>query len=75
MNRYLYTYDLIQKAEQKTFETSNSFRVMEEAAKACFKYIINEYNSKKILALCGPGNNGGDGILIAQYLLKESFLG
>ena len=29
--------------------------------------------NKKILILCGPGNNGGDGLVIAKYLLKSGY--
>ena len=41
---------------------------MQKAAKTCFNFIINIISNQKILVVCGPGNNGGDGILIAKYL-------
>ena len=71
---YLYDYKLINKAEKKTFETIDSFEIMQQAAKACFSHITNNFKPKKILILCGPGNNGGDGILIANLLLKEKYV-
>jgi len=70
-NIKIYNQDLITKCEKKTFEKKDSFTLMENAAKACSKYILSNYNPKKILILCGPGNNGGDGILIAKDLLKQ----
>ena len=70
-NIKIYNQDLITKCEKKTFEKKDSFTLMENAAKACSKYILSNYNPKKILILCGPGNNGGDGILIAKDLLKK----
>ncbi len=33
---------------------------------------LKEFNNK-ILILCGPGNNGGDGLVIAKYLLKSGY--
>ena len=41
---------------------------MKRAAKACYFFIKKNFIFKKILVLCGPGNNGGDGILIAKKL-------
>lgn len=41
---------------------------MQIAAKKCVNYIIKNIKFKKILIICGPGNNGGDGMLIAKYL-------
>ena len=66
-NSHIYSQHLIQKSELKTFETVDSFEVMQRAAKASFDYIIQNFQYQKILIICGPGNNGGDGILIAKY--------
>ncbi len=53
--------------------------LMENAGKSAFTKIektiipsLKEFN-KKILILCGPGNNGGDGLVIAKYLLKSGY--
>ena len=70
-NTKIYNQNIITKAEKKTFEKKDSFSVMKIAAKACSKYILSNYKPKRVLILCGPGNNGGDGILIAKDLLKK----
>ena len=66
-NSHIYSQHLIQKSELKTFETVDSFEVMQKAAKASFDYIIQNIQFNKVLIICGPGNNGGDGILIAKH--------
>ena len=71
LNPYIYSQNLIQKAEIKTFKKEESFRVMQKAAEVCFNFIIDIVSNKKILVMCGPGNNGGDGILIAKYLYDK----
>ena len=68
----IYNLELITKSENRTFKIKDSFFVMQKAAKACSKYIVSNYEPQKILILCGPGNNGGDGILIAQNLIKKN---
>ena len=68
LNPYIYSQHLMQKAEIETFKKEESFRVMQKAAKTCFNFIIDIVTNQKILVVCGPGNNGGDGILIAKYL-------
>jgi len=70
-NSKIYNQDLITKAEKKTFKKKDSFSVMQIAAKACSNYILSNFKPKRVLILCGPGNNGGDGILIAKDLLKK----
>ncbi len=70
-NPYIYSQNLMQKAEMETFKKEDSFRVMKKAAKTCFNFIIEIVSNKRILVVCGPGNNGGDGILIAKYLYEK----
>ena len=47
--------------------------LMENAGAGLAKIIINRYNKKKIkkiLIICGSGNNGGDGLVCARHLLN-----
>ena len=67
-NTKIYNQNIITQAEKKTFEKKDSFSVMKIAAKACSQYILSNYKPKRILILCGPGNNGGDGFIIAKHL-------
>ena len=53
--------------------------LMENAGEASFDIIINQiipnilnFNNK-ITILCGPGNNGGDGFVIAKKLCQKNF--
>lgn len=49
-----------------------SILLMEEAANACLRalasYFADGLRGKKVLVLCGPGNNGGDGAALARAL-------
>ena len=71
INPFVYSQRLMQKAEMETFKKKDSFRVMQKAAETCFNFITKDFTNKKILVICGPGNNGGDGILIAKYLYDK----
>lgn len=47
---------------------------MERAATGCADWIRNNLSvSKKIMIFCGPGNNGGDGLVIARLLLHTGY--
>ena len=72
-NNSIYTKELITRSENITFTKESSFIVMKRAAKACYNYISQNYSVCKVLVICGPGNNGGDGLLIAQMLSKEGY--
>jgi len=49
-----------------------SLLLMEQAANACLQAIAGRFEeglrSKRVLVLCGPGNNGGDGAALARTL-------
>ena len=49
----------------------SSTELMEHAANMCFEWIIQQTHSDAhYVVLCGPGNNGGDGWVIARLLLN-----
>ena len=46
-----------------------SLDLIERAAGKCFEWIVQQkYNSDKIKIVCGKGNNGGDGLVVARHL-------
>lgn len=42
--------------------------LMEHAAHQVFSYLKEHFDGKSIYIVCGPGNNGGDGLAIARQL-------
>ncbi|HKR16871.1 NAD(P)H-hydrate dehydratase [Rhizorhapis sp.] len=61
----------MREAEQRLFASGvPEFEVMERAGAACAEYIWRIGGHRSTLILCGPGNNGGDGFVIAR-ILKE----
>ena len=72
-NKSIYTKELITRSENITFRNESSFSVMTRASKACYNFISQNYSVCKVLVICGPGNNGGDGLLIAQMLSEEGY--
>lgn len=70
---YIPNSDQIRKADQYTLmvQKISSAELMERAAGKCADRILELYGKENSFAVfCGPGNNGGDGLVIARLLKK-----
>ena len=66
-----YSVEEIQKIEKKEFKKlKSSYLLMKRAGTNCAKKIYKSKKNKNFIVLCGPGNNGGDGLVISQVLKK-----
>lgn len=55
-------------------EPITSIDLMERAASACIKHIVkNASIDSDFVVFCGKGNNGGDGMAIARFLIKRNY--
>lgn len=68
---YLANTDQIRMADQQMIEGRGfpGILLMEAAGRKSAEYILTHFPEySHYLILCGPGNNGGDGLVIARYL-------
>ena len=64
----------IKKLEILEFKKrGNSFSLMKSAGISAAKIILKLIKKKTIIIVCGPGNNGGDGFIIGNYLHKKNY--
>lgn len=56
-----------------TVEQITSHMLMARAGQALFDKILTkkQYRNKRPLVVCGPGNNGGDGLVVAEKMLAK----
>ena len=58
--------------EKKEFLKKKSYFFMKNAGKQVFDLIKKNFKNKQPkIVLCGPGNNGGDGFIIAKHLIDH----
>jgi hydroxyethylthiazole kinase-like uncharacterized protein yjeF len=68
----IFSSEQVRKADRYTIlnEPVSSTDLMERAAGACVEWLTDyqDLSDKKVVIFCGPGNNGGDGLVIARKL-------
>ncbi|MTI09645.1 NAD(P)H-hydrate dehydratase, partial [Curvivirga aplysinae] len=69
MKHNLLSVEEMRKTDQVEIETgTDSLWLMENAGIEVVKHIRRTFSKGNVLILCGPGNNGGDGFVIARHL-------
>ena len=72
--KYLVNTAQMKAAEKRCNERYISFsEMMKNAGNAIAARIIEDYKPCSAVVLCGAGNNGGDGFVIAKSLLENGF--
>jgi len=68
-HRRLVTAAQMRASEQAAFAAGlDSFEAMRRAGQAVAAAIRQRWTPRPVLVLCGPGNNGGDGYIVAREL-------
>ena len=71
----IFSPNQVRKADAYTIQNEpvSSIDLMERAAAACFEWLntFQDLSNKHVYILCGPGNNGGDGLAIARMLFEK----
>ncbi|UKV16749.1 NAD(P)H-hydrate dehydratase [Thalassospiraceae bacterium SW-3-3] len=63
------TTEQMYEADRKTIEAGTTGdALMENAGAAVVAEIVSRWTPRSVTVLCGPGNNGGDGFVIARLL-------
>ncbi len=70
----LYSADGVRNLDRYLIDEQgiSGFELMQTAARNAFRQLLRRWpDTRSILVLCGPGNNGGDGYLLAKYAVYQ----
>ena len=63
------TVEEMRAAEQAAMDSGVSeWELMQRAGLGAAQWVLRMAGGRRVTVLCGPGNNGGDGYVIAEYL-------
>ncbi len=71
MQKVLFAAQMKEADEREIRRGTPSQILMERAAKAALSVLKREFDTARVLFLCGNGNNGGDGLAMARFLAEE----
>lgn len=70
----LFTADAVREIDRYVIEQEgvDGFELMQRAAYAAFRRLVRQWpDAEPLLVLCGAGNNGGDGYLVAANAVRH----
>jgi NAD(P)H-hydrate epimerase len=68
------TADEMTQADRAAIEGGlTGIQLMDAAGRAVAAAVVKKYDPCPVLVLCGPGNNGGDGFVVAAVLKKKGW--
>jgi len=73
---YVLTNEQMQKVDEETILTTcPGIELMERAGKNVALFVLKKFEpeTRKAVIFVGPGNNGGDGLVIARYLCEAGW--
>ncbi len=75
MGTYVLTPDEMRKIDRWTIKEFGipGFTLMESAGRGIVDIIESECDGEKVIVCAGGGNNGGDGFVVARYLLNKGY--
>lgn len=72
--RALYSADGVRNLDRYLIDKQgvSGFELMQTAARSAFRQLLRRWpDARNILVLCGAGNNGGDGYVLASLALRQ----
>jgi len=74
MNNAVLTVEAMRAAEHAAMQAGVSeWELMQRAGEGAAQWIMRVAAGRPVAVLCGPGNNGGDGYVIAETLIRRGY--